>query len=129
MLELVGLDGKQTVGAAHVDFPVEGHDGLYLACQTVLGQEIAIDRRQFDGEDAMQGGSPQYAVTVVDDVGHLIGTETVGLGDAIEVMAEAVGNDQSMVFPDLHLQSSVERNRLCDIFKNDLFFTSLNGLK
>ena len=77
----------------------------------------------------MHGGSPQHAVTIVDDVCHLIGTEAVGLGDVIEVVAEAVGNDQSMVFLHLHLQSSVERSRLCDIFKNDILFTSLNSLE
>ena len=68
MLKLVCLDSKQTVGAAHIYLPVEGHDGSHLTCQTVLGQEIAIDRRQFDGENSVHGGSPQYAVTVVDDV-------------------------------------------------------------
>ena len=129
MLKLVCLDSKQTVGAAHIYLPVEGHDGSHLTCQTVLGQEIAIDRRQFDGEDAMQGDSPQHAVTVVGDVCHLIGTEAVGLCNVIEVMVEAVCNDQSMAFLHLHLQSSVEHSRLCDIFKNDLFSPFLECLK
>ena len=40
---------------------------------------------------------------VVGHIGHLVGAQTVGLCDGIEVAPLLIGNDQTVVFLDLDL--------------------------
>ena len=67
-LHLSRRHGIEAIGAAHVYLPVEGGDGPQLARQAVLGQQVGIDRRHLDGEDAIRCSPPEYTVTVVGHV-------------------------------------------------------------
>ena len=103
MLAPLRNDTIKTVGAAHVYLAVKGHDGMHLAQEAVLGQEVTIDRRYFNREDAVRRGAPEHAMTIIDHIGHLIGTQAVSLSDGIQVMTMVVGNHQTVVLPDLDL--------------------------
>ena len=100
-------DTIQAVGSAHIYLAVESRDSLYLTREAIFRQDIRIDRRQFDGEDAMCRSAPKQSVMVVGHVRHLIGTEAVSLGNGIKLATIGVGNSQPLVLPDLHLDAAI----------------------
>ena len=113
-------DAEESVGAADIYFAVIGRDGMHLAGQAVLGQQVAVYRRHLDGEYSVCRGSPEHAVSVVGDVGHLVGTEAVGLGDGIQGMILVVGDDESKILLDLGFESAVQFLRLGDVFEEGI---------
>ena len=90
---------------------------MHLACQSVLGRQVAVNRRHFYGEDAVRRGSPQHAMPVVGDIGYLVGAEAISLGQGIQGAVMVVGDDEAMVLLDLYLQSAIQVLRLGDVFK------------
>ena len=76
---------------------------MHLTREAVLVQEVTIDRWYFNSEDAMRRGAPEQTVTIVGHVCHLIGTQTVSLGDGIQVETIVIGNHQTVVLLDLDL--------------------------
>ena len=121
-------DVVETIGAANIDFPVEGCNGMNLARESVFSQQITIDRWHLNGKDTMGGGTPKQAMTVVSHVCHLIGAQTIGLSNGIEFAALLIGYNQTIVFLHLHLKPTVYRLCLGNILQNrdfSIFFQSL----
>ena len=119
----------ESVGVPDVDLSVKGCDGMNPARQSVLRQEIAVYRRQFDGKDTVTRSAPEHTVTVVGHVRHLIGAEAVILGDGINVATVAVCNNQATVPLYFHLEPAVQFLRLGDVFHNDILGTCLQSLQ
>ena len=48
----------KSIGITDINLSVKGSDGQHLASQSVLWQEVTIDRRQFNGKDAVCRSTP-----------------------------------------------------------------------
>ena len=96
-LALPRADAVESVRASNVEVSVEGRDGINLTGQSVFPQYVTVNRWHFNSKDAMRGGSPEHAVTVVGHIRHLIGAKPVGLTDCVEFTVIIVSNYQAFI--------------------------------
>ena len=91
---------EQSVVGAGIDLAIEVLDGRDAAHQAFIRRESGEGRWYLYGEHSFGGGSPQLSPLIVGHIDNLVGTESVGIGDGVEVFPLVVADDDACAFLD-----------------------------
>ena len=96
LLEGLTFHSEQSILCASIQLPLVFQQRQYLATQSFMSGQMGIYRGETNAENAIVRSTPDESMTIVGDVFHVVGTQTVVLRNAENFLAVFILEDNTL---------------------------------